>query len=1192
MGQIMRADFSLNDRYEREQGVIFLSGIQALARLLFEQRRRDRRNGLNTGGFVSGYRGSPLGGLDQVLWQQRDALESEHIHFQPGVNEELAATAVWGSQQVGLFPGATVDGVFGLWYGKAPGLDRACDAIRHANAAGTAPNGGVLLVVGDDHGCKSSTLPSHSELALKDLGIPVLNPANVQDVIDYGLFGWALSRYSGCWAGLIALADNMDSSATVAVDAQAAPFVAPPHDHDVNISAGRAALEQEALLHEVKLELAVTFARANGINRVYANPTAARLGIVTTGKAYLDVRQGLAMLGLTDDAAIAAAGIRLLKLGMSWPLDEDAITAFSAGLDTILVIEEKRAFVEDELKAQLFNHRDLSIVGKRSATGERLLPQVGELNVAAVTKVLARYVAELCPDAETDGGYLDRLAALEGDVAAIDGQAKTDRLPMFCAGCPHNTSTRVPEGSRASAGIGCHYMAQWMDRETSTFTQMGGEGANWTGQAPFTDEQHIFVNLGDGTYFHSGLLAIRQAVASGANVTYKILLNDAVAMTGGQPVDGELTVGQLVKQLQAEGVTEIEVVSDAPQSVEAPGIPVHHRDDLDAVQRRFRTRPGCTIIIYQQTCATELRRRRKRGLAEDPDVRVMINDAVCEGCGDCSVQSNCVAVEPLETEFGIKRQINQTSCNKDLSCVKGFCPAFVLVRGGALRRPTGINLPLDTLRTMVPLPAKERSGINLVIAGVGGTGVVTVSALLGTAAHLDGLAVSTLDMTGLAQKGGAVFSHVRIARSVGELHGTRIAASQADLLLACDLITGASSDSLVLTDPEKTLAVVNTDVTPTAEFVLHQDADHHGQERYARIEGLCREAQAVDAAALCRSVLGSTATLNVFLLGYAWQHGDIPVSIEALERAMELNGTAVADNHRAFHFGRLAAAAPTAFEELVGGNRAADTLDGARSVRAVSAAGRGAAAKRGGQQQSGVQTGATAAGPMDAGPSGPEGDDLETLIASRRKLLTAYQNRGYAERFENLVRRVQVAEGKLGREEDALTRAVAVSYARLLAYKDEYEVARLYSDGRFEARLEQTFEGDYQKSYLLAPPLLGEKKRRFGPWIETAYRGLARLKFLRGSLLDPFGRFEERKLERWSIEHFETVVAELIDGLDASNHGIARRIASLPDGVRGYGHVKAAKREAWLEEEARLLTEFHRPPAPVLLFDPARQSAA
>ena len=1147
---MLRENFTLDDRYHQKSGVIYISGIQALVRALLEQHHYDASNDLQTGGFISGYRGSPLGGLDQALWRIQSELSARNIQFQPAVNEELAATAVWGSQQVGLFPQASVDGVFGMWYGKAPGLDRACDAIRHANAAGTAPNGGVVLVVGDDHGCKSSTLPSHSELTLKDLGIPVLNPADVQDVLDFGLFGWALSRYTGCWSGLIALADTMDSSATVHIEPVRENFVRPVHEHDVYITTGRAALDQESLLHEVKLPLAVTFATANGINRIFgaqegAQPgaAAAQLGIVTTGKAYLDVRQALAELGLADVAALANAGVRVLKLGMSWPLDETVIASFSRGLQTLLVVEEKRAFVETELKELLYGKPGPSIVGKRDENGQSLLSATGELSVASVAMALGRYLP-----AVPNRTYLEQLEAQFARLAPVTGQAKTDRLPMFCAGCPHNTSTKVPEGSRASAGIGCHYMAQWMDRETSTYTQMGGEGVNWTGQAPFTAEKHLFVNLGDGTYFHSGLLAIRQAVAAGVNITYKILYNDAVAMTGGQPVDGMLSVQEMVAQLAAEGVRHIEVVSDAPKALSGLTVKVSHRDDLDAIQRRFRELEGCTAIIYQQTCATELRRRRKRGLAEDPDVRVMINDAVCEGCGDCSVKSNCVAVAPLVTEFGIKRQINQTSCNKDYSCVNGFCPAFVLVKGSDLRKKQGLDIELAELRMRAPVPDFVAVGdvpVNMVVAGVGGTGVVTVSALLGTAAHLDGKAASTLDMTGLAQKGGAVFSHIRIASRNEDINGTRIAASKADLILACDLITGSSKDALTLLNKDSTLAVINTSVVPTAEFVLRQDADTHDQQRLSRLSAFTSRHELVDAARMTEQLLGDTATLNIFLLGYAYQQGLIPVSIEALERAMELNGVAVEANQKSFHFGRIAAWNPASL-----------ALD----------------------EQS-----------MRSNAMDPEaGDGLDELIERRVRHLSEYQDGLLAQKYENLIRRVQIAEHRLQPDGEGLTTAIARSYAKLLAYKDEYEVARLYSDGRWQARLDGQFEGDYRLQYLLAPPALGTKKRRFGGWVRPLYRVLAKLKFVRGRWFDPFGYGAERKEERWMIVHFETVVSELLGGLTRQNLALAQKIAELPQSVKGFGHVKSAARVAWLDKEQLLLSEFHEPPAPVSIFDPNR----
>ena len=776
-------------RYRKEPGIAYLTGIQALARLPLDQRRLDDCADLDSAGFISGYRGSPLGGLDQELWRLSDALKAHRVVFQPGVNEDLAATAVWGSQQVGLFPGARREGVYGLWYGKAPGLDRSSDAVRHANAAGTSPRGGVLLVVGDDHACKSSTLPSASEFALRDLGVPVLAPADVQDVLDFGLAGWAMSRYAGCWTGLIALTDIMDSALTVDIDLDRHRFENPPHEEPFpHIRLQDSPADQESRL-ETKLRLARMFASANSIDRIVTTVPSPRLVLVTGGKTYADVREALARLGLQSEAQLVRAGVRLVKLGMTWPLDTALVDEFCRGARRLMVIEEKRPFIEDQLRTILFG-RPVELLGKAyggqpanlddardglsgfrgtnvfgwtlrparavagSTGGTRLLPAAGQLDVADI----ARAIADALPGV-TDHGYLGEVTAAAGTLPADAKHSKHMRKPMYCAGCPHNTSTRVPEGSRAAAGIGCHYMAQWMDRNTGTVTHMGAEGVNWIGQAPFTDESHIFANIGDGTYFHSGILAIRAAVAAGVNITYKVLANDAVAMTGGQPVDGSLTVEDIVAQVRAEGVAAVRVVSDDPRRHRRAGFRVAPRDALDTVQRELKEIPGCTVLVYEQTCAAELRRRRRRGLAADPDIRVVINDAVCEGCGDCSTQSNCVAVEPLDTEFGVKRAINQTACNKDLSCIDGFCPALVTLAGARPRVTAGPN----DARPLVPLPPGSGSAANILIAGVGGTGIVTVSQVLGTAAHLDGSHVSTLDMTGLAQKGGAVVSHVRIS---------------------------------------------------------------------------------------------------------------------------------------------------------------------------------------------------------------------------------------------------------------------------------------------------------------------------------------------------------------------------------------------------------------------------------------------
>ena len=1138
---MQHANLSLDDRYAKQSGIVYLSGIHALVRALMEQRRLDAEHGLQTAGFVSGYRGSPLAGLDKALWDQQARLDALNLHFQPGVNEELAATAVWGSQQSNLFAGAKYDGVFGLWYGKAPGLDRATDAIRHANFAGTSPNGGVLLVVGDDHGCKSSTLPSHSELALKDLGLPVLNPTDVQDVLDLSLFGWALSRYTGCWSGLVALADTMDSSATVALPRP--QFVVPPHGHDVHIRLDDASLDQEQRLFEIKLPLAVEFARANGVNRTSGTTGKAQLGIVTTGRAYLDVRQALFELGFTDERSLVDAGIKILRLGMSWPLDRRLVMDFVAAVPRVVVVEEKRSFVEAELKDLLYGSANApTIIGKRDERGRVLFPSHGEIDVATVAPVLAAYL-----DAVPNQRYLEMLARREAALQNVTARAKTERTPLFCAGCPHNTSTRVPEGSRASAGIGCHYMAQWMDRETHTYTQMGGEGANWVGQAPFTDEPHIFVNLGDGTYFHSGLLAIRQAVAAGVNVTYKILFNDAVAMTGGQQLDGTLTVADVVDQLRAEGVGLISVVSDAPLVHRNLDVPVHHRDRLDDVQKQHRDVSGCNAIIYQQTCATELRRDRKRGLVDDPDVRVMINDAVCEGCGDCSVQSNCVAVEPVATEFGVKRSINQTACNKDLSCLKGFCPAFVLVKGGKLRKQTGVDMGLDELRTLMPLPpatANAGEPAAILVTGVGGTGIVTVSALLGMAAHIDGKAASTLDMTGLAQKGGAVMSHVQIANDKSALHATRLAQGKAQLMLACDTVTGASQEALALLR-EDAITVVNSSVAPTADFVLHQHSDVQLQHRLRRITAFSGRTLQVDADHCTRSLLGDTAQTNVFLLGFAFQQGAIPLSVEALETAISLNGVAVEQNLKAFHFGRLAAHDESALPDAV-----------RRSTSAV----------------------------MDP----KQTHDLASTIAQRKAHLTDYQDVHLATRYQKLLDGVAQKEQEIKLGSEQLTRAVVETYAKLLAVKDEYEVARLYTDGRWQAKLEERFEGDYAVSYLLAPPLLTKNnvKRHFGSWMGLGFKLLAKLKRLRGNWFDPFAYTRDRRQDQRLIGHFETLVDTLLNGLDGQNLNIAARIARLGLEAKGYGHVKSRAIERMLEAERELLEEFHRPPSPVTLFDP------
>ena len=1113
-------------RYTSETGSAYLTGIQALARLPIDQRRLDARAGLDTAGFVSGYRGSPLGGLDRELWQHKTLLAEHRVAFQPGVNEDLAATAVWGTQQVGLFPGARHQGVFALWYGKTPGLDRSMDAVRHGNAAGSSPYGGVLLAVGDDHGCKSSTMPGASEFALRDLNIPVLAPADVEDVLAYGLFGWALSRHAGCWAALLVVTDIADSAMSMPIDLDRFRFVLPSVDRDVHIRLADSPLAQEERMAR-KLASAAEFAHENGIDRIVAAPCAPRLAVVSAGKAYTDVREALTGLGMATDRQIAEAGIRLAKVGMTWPLSATFVGEVCRDVDRVLVVEEKRAFLETQMQSILFGTPGVRLIGKGA------FPAYGEISAPMIQTAVSSILNGASPDRSRNG------------VETPGKTAKEMRMPLYCAGCPHSVSTRVPDGSRAIAGIGCHYMAQWMDRDTYTPTQMGGEGANWIGQAPFSDERHVFVNLGDGTYFHSGILAIRAAVAAGVNVTYKLLVNDAVAMTGGQPVDGPLSLADIVAQVRAEGVRAIRIVSDSPRRHRGLGLTVLPRTDFDAVQKELREVEGCSVLIFEQTCATELRRRRKRGTVADPDVRVVINDAVCEGCGDCSVQSNCVAVAPLDTEFGTKRSVDQSTCNKDRSCLAGFCPSFVTVTGARPKRVPVDKDRVDALRRELPAPRPVAGAANIVVAGIGGTGIVTVSQLLGTAAHLDGLFVSTLDMTGLAQKGGAVVSHVRISPADAAHSPTRIPTGAADLVIAADLVTLAGQDTRALLSPTRTVATVNTHVAPTAEFVLQQQEEPAKATLMQLARKSTRKLDAVDAQALALEHFGTAACANVLLLGFAYQHGTIPVSVSALERAIALNGVAVADNLAALHYGRAMAHDP-----------------------------------------------ARAPGPARPGRPGamqpPRSDTLADRIARRRAFLVRYQDEALGMRYEALLDRVRDAEAKVSPGSDVLAAAVADSAFRLYAVKDEYEVARLFTEramadhADFAAKLASQFEPGFRIKYNLAPPFLARlrdasgrpRKISVGGWVTPVLRLLAWMRRYRGSALDPFRALPERKLERVLRARFEADVAMVTDSLTADNYETAVALLRLPDTVKGFGPVKEAAARRAAESRTRLLAAF------------------
>jgi indolepyruvate ferredoxin oxidoreductase len=1136
----------LDDKYRLDAKRIYLSGVQALVRLPMLQRERDRAAGLNTAGFISGYRGSPLGMYDHTLWRAKSFLQAQDIAFVPGLNEDLAATAVWGSQQVGLFPGAKVDGVFGIWYGKGPGVDRSVDALKHANSAGSSRNGGVLAMAGDDHGCQSSTLAHQSEQVFAAALMPIINPATLQDYLDLGLYGFALSRYSGCWVGFKAIGETVESSASVYSDPSRVEIVLPTDFEmppgGLNIRWPDPPLDQERRLFGPKMAAVGAFARANKLDRIVLDGKPARLGIMATGKAYLDLRQALADLGISDRDA-EALGLRIYQVALVWPLEESGARRFAEGLQDVLVVEEKRGFIEDQLKRILYNvdaWKRPSVVGKLDETGAALLPSEGELTPTVVASALVARLRRLGHQSPALEQRLARLEAFEHP-AAGHAPISLQRTPYFCSGCPHNSSTKLPEGSRAMAGIGCHGMALYVPaRRTATITQMGGEGANWIGQAPFTSEQHIFQNLGDGTYTHSGLLALRAAAASGVNITYKILYNDAVAMTGGQPAEGSFTVAQIAQQVWAEGTKRLAVVSDDPGKYPSnyfpAGVTVHHRREMDQLQRELRDTQGLTALIYDQTCAAEKRRRRKRGLYPDPPKRVFINELVCEGCGDCSQTSNCVSVQPLETEFGRKRQIDQSNCNKDYSCVDGFCPSFVTVHGGKLKRIETSAVDSGQLFADLPLPAAPEleAPYNILVTGIGGTGVITIGALLGMAAHLDGRGCSALDFTGLAQKNGAVMSHVRIAPQPEDIASVRIASGGADLILGCDIVVAASETALNRVDRGVTRAFVNADLQPTASFVQNPDLDFE----MSAIQATLREAigernlDILDATGIASTLMGDSIATNSFMLGYAFQKGTIPLSLEALLRAIEINGAAIEMNKQAFTWGRLAA----------------HDISRVRSV---------------------LQFRARAASPTRT---------LDETIAYRAKFLSEYQDQAYADRYLAAVDKVRKAEAAAVPAPNELTEAVAKNLFKLMAYKDEYEVARLYTDGSFTKKLSDKFDGGFRLKFYLAPPVFARRdkatghlqKKEFGGWMIHAFRLLAKLKSLRGTAYDPFGRSAERKAERKLIEDYLAMIEQRTAALKPEQIPLLVRLARLPETIRGYGHIKDENIGKATAEKARL----------------------
>ena len=1154
-----RKSVALDDKYTQQAGDVYLSSIQALVRLPLMQRLRDVAAGLNTAGFITGYRGSPIGTYDFALWAARKHLEANHIRFVPAVNEELAAAAIKGTQWLDRYDKARYDGVFSIWYGKHLGVERACEALKIGNYDGSSRHGGVLVVGADDMGGKSSVTAAESDHVFNAGMLPVLAPTDTQEYLDYGLLGIALSRFSGLWVGFKAVTDTIELTRTIDADLNRVRVILP---QDIELPPGGLnsrqgdffPLPMERRLVDFKLPAAKAFARANALDRAIFDSDRRRLGIVTSGKAYLDVREALRELGL-DEGRARALGIRLYKVGMVWPLDADAALAFGRGHEELLVVEEKRPIIEEQLTHAFYHEpadRRPRITGKTDELGRPLKPAHGELSVNLAAEILARRIEAL---GLTDGALSERIAAIRGQRAKVVPLPTTNliRTAYFCSGCPHNTSTRTIEGSMAFTGVGCYGLVPMLmpDRKTEWAAQMGAEGTLWVGLQSFVDVPHAFQNLGDGTYFHSGILAVRQAVAVKANLTYKMLYNDAVAMTGGQPIDGQLSVEDMANQLYWEGVRPIVIVTDEPEKYPATvswpkGTTIRHRKELELVQKELQQVKGVSAIIYDQTCAAEKRRRRKRGQFPNPPKRVFINQDVCEGCGDCNKKSNCVSVQPLDTEFGRKRKIDQSNCNKDYSCLDGFCPSFVTVHGGGPRKGEAANTAdeLATIFAGLPAPgvAPLNDPYNVLITGIGGTGVLTVGAILGMAAHLDGKACSVMDITGMAQKGGAVVTHLRFGASRDKLFATRLWENSADLVIGCDLVVTTSPATLDLVRSDTARIVVNSDVVPTAQFQSNQAIDL-SQDKLLGVlaQRVPRErVSPVPATSSAVRLMGDSIATNVFMLGYAIQKGLMPISVQAVEQAIGLNGVAIDQNLHALNWGRLAAQDPKRFGELL-----------ARSAG----------------EQAGEE---------------PISETLDQLVARRIRHLTDYQDAGYARTYADYVDKVRQLESARVPGSTVITNAVAFSLAKLMSYKDEYEVARLYTSGDFLRRLRQQFDGDYKLNFHLSPPILNPRdkatgkprKVSFGPWMFSAFRLLARLKRLRGTPLDVFGYTGERRMERRLIEDYRRTIDGVLPVLNAENAELVAKIAALPDVIRGYGHVKEENLRKYEQELAALLASF------------------
>ena len=1120
-----RRTITLADRFDLGASPVLLGGTQALVRLMLMQRARDAAAGHSTAGLVTGYRGSPLGAVDLWMGRARAELAAAQVVFQPGLNEDLAATALWGAQQAELRGEGKYDGVFGLWYGKGPGVDRTGDVMRHANMAGTSALGGVLMAMGDDHTGESSTVLHQSDWALVDAYMPVLSPAGVQEILDFGIYGYGLSRFAGVWVGLKLMKDTVEATSVVDGRPERMQLVTPAFDPPpggLNIRLVDDRVPQEARLVDHKRRAAEAYARANGIDKRVLGKPGAKIGFVAAGKNWLDLVHALSLLGL-DAAEAERLGLTTYKVGQVWPLDMRSFRDWAEGLELIVVVEEKRKLIEVQAKEAIFDdRRGRRIYGARNDRGEELFA----VRFALDPILIAEKIGALLID---EGRGTERIKA---GLQALDQAKKADnaeeiaaRLPYFCSGCPHNTSTKLPEGARAYAGIGCHFMVQWMDRATLGFTHMGGEGANWIGEAPFSTRQHVFQNLGDGTYNHSGIQAVRAAVAAGTTITYKILYNDAVAMTGGQANEGGLDAPRIAREMLAAGVRQVVLVHDPKEGLDLDAFPneveVYRRDELISVEEKLQKIRGVTVLLYVQTCAAEKRRRRKRGTFPDPDRRVFINTDICEGCGDCGVQSNCVSIVPVETELGRKRAIDQSSCNKDFSCLKGFCPSFVTVSGAQIKRAPTAEVSLPEMPAPV-LPAIDGT-FNVVITGVGGTGVVTIGAIMAQAAHIDGKGAGMMEMAGLAQKGGAVLVHLRLAERPEDISAIRVATGEMDALIGGELVVSAGAKTLGLTRTGRTGAVVDSHETVTGDFTRDPEFHIPGDRLSLALEARLRDRLTLfDATELARVLLGDSIYSNMMVLGAAWQRGLVPLSHEALVQAIELNGQAVEKNLRAFELGRWAVLHP---------DEAGRHIEPEASHKPLT---------------------------------------LDEKIDLRARHLAAYQNPALARRYRALV----------GRAADpALRAALAGGYHKLLAYKDEYEVARLMRATRAKAAAE--FDGDLRFSFHMAPPVLSRLgpdgrpvKRTFGPWLLPAMDLLARFKGLRGTALDPFGRNPERRMERALIAEYEADMDEVLAGLGPATLPSAIALAELPLAIRGFGPVKAENAAKAAQRRAALLAEF------------------